>query len=175
MRINHSIKILGTLFLLIIIYVLACAPAIQKPIPQARKPEKYRTVLCKNVEKREKSTYPIGLTDSFIKGDGKRVYVFTDWFDLIPDAIYLIRWEYYNPNGQIIGSRSHKLNPKKSHWKTWHSFFLDYKLNSLSGLWSVKIYVNNEFISEEKFLIGENEAELAKLAVQVDTKNYYQR
>jgi len=172
MRSNHSIKILGTLFLLILIYVFACAPAIQKPVTQARKPEKYRTVLCKDVEKREKSTYPVHLTDRFIKGDGEKVYVFTDWFDLIPDAKYLIRWEYYDPNGQIITSRSHKLNPKKSHWKTWHSIFLDHKWNRLSGLWSVKIFANNDFISEEKFLIAENETELAKLTVQVDTKDY---
>ena len=172
MRSNHSIKIFGTLFLLIIIYVFACAPAIQKPVTQDRKPEKYRTVLCKDVEKREKSTYPVHITDRFIKGDGKKVYVFTDWFDLIPDAKYLIRWECYDPNGQIIASRSYKLNPTKSHWKTWHSIFLDHKWNRLSGLWSVKIYANNDFISEEKFLIAENEPELAKLAVQVATKDY---
>ena len=169
---NHSIKIFGILFLLIVIYAFGCAPAIQKPVTQVRKPEKYRTVLCKDIEKREKSTYPVDLTDRFIKGDGKKVYVFIDWFDLIPDANYLIRWEYYDPNGQIIASRSLKLNPKKSHWKTWHSIFLDHKWNRLSGLWSVKVYVNNDFINEEKFLIAENEAELAKLAVKVDTKDY---
>jgi len=169
---NHSIKIFGILFLLIVIYAFGCAPAIQKPVTKGRKPEKYRTVLCKDIEKREKSTYPVHLTDRFIKGDGKKVYVFIDWFDLIPDANYLIRWEYYDPNGQIIASRSLKLNPKKSHWKTWHSIFLDHKWNRLSGLWSVKVYVNNDFINEEKFLIAENEAELAKLAVKVDTKDY---
>jgi TolB-like protein len=49
---------------------------------------------------------------------------------------------------------------------------LDHKWNRLSGLWSVKVYVNNGFISEEKFLIAENETELAELAVQVDTKDY---
>lgn len=172
MRSNHSIMIPGTLFLLIIIYVFACAPAIQKTVTQDRKPEKYRTVLCKDVEKREKSAYPVHLTDRFIKGNGKKVYVFTDWFDLILNAEYLIRWEYYDPNGQITTSRSYQLNPKKSHWKTWHSILLDHKRNRLSGLWSVKIYANNDFISEEKFLIAENETELAKLAVKLDTKDY---
>ena len=172
MRSNHSMKILGILFLVIIVYVFACAPAIQKPVTQARKPEKYRTVLCKGIEKKGKSTYPIQITDRFIKGDGKKVYVFTDWFDLIPDAKYLIRWEYYDPNGKIIGSRSLKLNPEKSHWKTWHSIYLYNKYNRMSGLWSVKVYVNNEFISEEKFLIDDNEAELAKLAVQLETKDH---
>jgi len=172
MRSNHSVKILGTLFLLILIYVFACAPAIQKPVTQARKPEKYRTVLCKDIEKRDKSAYPVHITDRFIKGDGKKVCVFTDWFDLIPDANYLIRWEYYDPNGQIKGSRVSNFNPKQSHWKTWVRIYLDHKWNRLSGLWSVKIYANNDLISEEKFLIAENEAELAKLAVKVDTKDY---
>ena len=91
MRSNYLKKILGALFLLIIIYVFACAPAIQKPVTQARKPEKYRTVLCKDIEKRKKSTYPVHLTDRFIKGDGEKACVFTDWFDLIPGANYLIR------------------------------------------------------------------------------------
>jgi curli biogenesis system outer membrane secretion channel CsgG len=48
---------------------------------------------------------------------------------------------------------------------------LDDKYNRLSGLWSVKIYANNDFISEDKFIIAENETELAKLAVKFDTKN----
>ena len=172
MRSNHSITILGSLFLLIIIYIFACAPAIQKTVTQVRKPEKYKTVLCKNVEKRDKSAYTVDLTDRFIKGDEKRVFVFTDWFDLIPDANYLIRWEYYDPNGPIKYSKSYKLKPNKSHWKTWHSLKLDHRYNHLSGLWSVKIYVNNDFISEEKFLIAKNETELAKLAVKVDIKDY---
>ena len=172
MRNNHCIKILGTLFLLILIYVFACAPAIEKPVTQARKPEKYRTVLCKDVEKRDKSTYPVHLTDRFIKGDGKRACVFTDWFDLIPGANYLIRWEYYDPNGRIAGSRVSNFNPKQSHWKTWVRIYLDHKWNRLSGLWSVKIYANNDFISEETFLIAENETELAELAVHVNTKDY---
>lgn len=170
MRSNKPIKILGVLFL--VAYTFACAPAIERPPIQVEKPEKYRTVLCKDVEERGKSVYPVDLTDRFIKGDGEKVYVFTDWFDLIPDAKYLIRWEYYDPNGQIVTSRIHKLNPSKSHWKTWHSIFLDHKWNRMSGLWSVKIYANNDFISEEKFLIAENEAELAKLAVKFDTKDY---
>jgi TolB-like protein len=172
MRSNHSIKILGTLLLLIIMYVFACAPAMQKPVAQAQKPEKYRTVLCKSIEKKGKSAYPVQITDRFIKGDGRKVYVFTDWFDLIPDAKYLIRWEYYDPNGQIITSRSHRLIPNRSHWKTWHSIFLYHKYNRLSGLWSVKIYANQDFISEEKFLIADNDAELAKLAVRLDTQEY---
>jgi len=172
MRINHSIKILGTLFLLIIMYVFACAPAIQKPVTQARKPEKYRTVLCKDLEKREKSAYPVHITDRFIKGDGKKVYVFREWFDLVPHAEYTRRYEWYNPGGQIYASSGGKWTPTKTHWKTWGSLKLDRKYNMPSGLWSVKVYVNNEFIGAEKFLIAENEAELAKLAVKVDTKDY---
>jgi len=57
MRSNHSTTILGSLFLLIIIYIFACAPAIQKTETQVRKPEKYKTVLCKNVEKRDKKGF----------------------------------------------------------------------------------------------------------------------
>jgi|GEM_PF-5275399 TolB-like protein len=169
---NYSIKIFGILFLLIVIYAFGCAPAIQKPVTQVRKPEKYRTVLCKHIEKKEKTAYPINLTDRFIKGDGKKVYVFTDWFDLVPHAEYMRRYEWYSPGGHIIASSGSKWTPTKTHWKTWGSLSLDSKYNRPSELWSVKIYVNNDFISEEKFLIAENEAELAKLAVKVDTKDY---
>ena len=119
MRSCHSIKILGILFLLIIIHIVACAPAVQKPVTQARKPEKYRTVLCKGIEKREKSAYPVHITDRFIKGDGKRMYVFTDWCDLTPDVEYFRRYEWYDPSGKIRASAGNKWHPKKTQWKTW--------------------------------------------------------
>jgi hypothetical protein len=70
MKRKHSV-ILGALILLIIIYVFACAPAIKKTVTPDRKPEKYRTVFCEDLDKRKKSAYPVNVTDRFIKGNGK--------------------------------------------------------------------------------------------------------
>jgi hypothetical protein len=82
--------------------------------------------------------YPVDVTDKFIKGDGKRVYVFHEFFDLTPRANYATRDEWYDPGGQIIGSFAKKIKPTGSHWKLWAWLSLDHKWNRMSGQWSVK-------------------------------------
>lgn len=169
MKSSHLKRICYIPFTLMFIYILGCSPAIQ--VSKARTPEKHRTYFGESYERREGKIYPGNLTNKFIKGDGKRVCVFTEWFDLIPSAKYVIRWEWYGPRGQIVGSKSLEFTPKESHSTSVGSLYLDHKWKRQNGVWSVKLYVNDFFISEERCLIADNETELAKLELEVKTQD----
>jgi len=147
----------------------------EQPKPVLIKPQKYETVFCENCEKREESIYPVNVhvSEGFIKGDGKTASAFTEWFDLVPYTKYTIRWEWYHPRGQIHTSGSIITTPTQSHWRSCHGMYLDRKYNLPSGLWSVKIYVDDSFITEEKFLLADSEAELAALTSKSKEKESY--
>ena len=138
--------------LLLIIITVGCAPTIVS----VKKSEQYKTVLCSSIEKKGNTTHPKNLTDQFTKGNGKKVYVFTDWYDLEPQTKNTVRWEWFYPEGEIMGSSSHVFTPTKSHWKTWAPIKLDDKYNRSPGQWSVKVFLNNNYICTKKFMILEN-------------------
>jgi hypothetical protein len=120
-----------------------------------KKPEKFKTVVCSSVEKKEGTTYPKNLTNNFIKGNGKKVYAFTDWYDLGPRTKNTVRWEWYDPKGEISGSSAREIMPKSSHWKTWGYLKLDDKYNRSPGLWTVKVFFNDHYICAEEFTISD--------------------
>ncbi|MGD2270267.1 MAG: caspase family protein [Desulfobacterales bacterium] len=146
-------------------FIVSCVPAVQ-----VKKPEKFRTVFCKELKTRGKTKDPVDVTDKFIKGDGKKVYVFHEFFDLTPRASYATRYEWYDPDGQIIGSFAKTIKPAGSHWKLWAWLSLDHKWNRMSGQWSVKTFVNEDLINEKTFFIADNKAELAMMAAEVSLK-----
>ncbi len=138
--------------LLSIIITAGCAPTIVS----VKKSEQYKTVLCSSIEKKENVAYPKNLTDQFTKGNGKKVNVFIDWYDLEPQTKNTIRWEWFHPGGEIMGSIARVFTPTTSHWKSWGTMELDDKYNRSPGQWSVKVFLNNNYICTKKFMILEN-------------------
>lgn len=140
--------------------VIGCAPTMQVEL---KKPEKIKAVMCKDTQKRGKCFDPVDLTNQFIKGEGKKALIFIDFFDLVPSGRYLMRAEWSRPDGEICCSSGKHITPTSSHWKKWFWLNLDPKYNRQSGLWTVRVYVNDHFIIQRKFLVADDERELAKL------------
>jgi len=147
---------------------------------QVSKPESYEIILCKNIkyipieegEFKGKNTLAVeDETDEFIMGDGQRVFVVPHWFDLVPNTDYTFKFEWHKPDGRLLGMKQAKKHVIHHDWYTPHSIRVDPKYNHPSGLWSVKVYVNDEYISAREFLLGKNEDELARLKAQRAT-NY---
>ena len=126
-------------------------------------PEKYSTVLCEKLEKKGATIFPHNITLNYIKGDGTIVYVFTTWVDLIPNRNYTVKWEWYDPNNNLTHVHSNSFKPSASFWKTYGGLKTDLHFDWPSGLWSVKMYINERFADEKKFLLADNKNELRKL------------
>ncbi len=130
----------------------------------------HSTVMCENLKKRGNSIDPDNVTNGHIKGNGKIVFVFTDWWDLTPNRNYTAKWEWYNPNNYLIHKSSHNFTPTASNWKIWGGLKTDLKHNWPTGLWSVKMYINGNFVSEKKFILADNEKELAELSAKFSSE-----
>ena len=142
---------------------------------EVSKPESYEIILCKNIRyipieegefKGKKSLATENETDEFVMGDGKRVFIVPHWFDLVPNTDYTFKFEWYKPNGRLLGIKEAKKHVIHHDWYTPHSMKVDRKYNHPSGLWSVKVYVNGEYVSSREFLLAKNEDELARLKAQ---------
>jgi len=145
-------------FFVICCVVVACAYATV-----VKTGSDHRTVLCKNLKKRGDTFDPDNITNRHIEGDGNIVFVFTDWWDLTPNRNYTADWEWYTPNSYLIHKSSHSFTPTISHWKIWGGLKTDLKNNWPTGLWSVKVYLNGDFVTEKKFILANNEKQLAEL------------
>lgn len=153
------------IWLPILSLMIGCASA---PQPDLKKPKKFKSVTCEDTKKRGKSSDPVGITDKFLKGEGRRVVLFTQFFDLIPSGKYLMRTEWYRPGGEIEGSWAGQINPSNSHWKYWSYIKLDPRYMRESGLWVVQLYVNDDLTVERKFIIAEDERELTELVAKLE-------
>lgn len=69
-----------------------------------RNPNKFKTVLCKGYINKGGSYEPFEITNKFVKGEDKTVYLFTEYFDVTPNTKYKPRWEWYGPNLELIAS-----------------------------------------------------------------------
>jgi hypothetical protein len=92
--------------------VLACAHA-----PQSADQQKTSFVMCEALKKRGQTLDPEDITNGFIKGDGKIMYAFLRWTDLIPNRSYQMRWDWYDPNNYLAGRNS---KDTRSRQKTRH-------------------------------------------------------
>ena len=156
MKILRAIKIKYSVLLLI--FILAgckCSVTTDEEV-STRKPEKYKSVFCSSLEKRGDAEYPIDITDKFTRGDGKKVFLYTDWYDLELEMKTEFRWEWYDPNGEIIGSAATVAKITGSQHYTVGFMHLDDKLNRVPGVWTLKVYVNNHYIFTEQFTILED-------------------
>jgi hypothetical protein len=102
-----------TFFVICCVFMGCANPAVIKTGPD------HSTVMCENLKKRGNTIDPGNVTNRHIKGDGKIVYVFTDWWDLTPNRNYTAKWEWYNPNNYLIHKSSHNFTPTASSWKIW--------------------------------------------------------
>ena len=56
--------------------------------PKNKNPQNYNLVMCEKLKKRGQTFDPENITNTFIKGDGKIVYMFIRWDDLNPNKNY---------------------------------------------------------------------------------------
>ncbi|MEE9614656.1 MAG: hypothetical protein V3W31_06850 [Thermodesulfobacteriota bacterium] len=125
---------------------------------RTHKDSKFRTVTCNGIKKEGKTAYLVDPGNTFEKGQGKKVYVFTEWFDLEPGKKYVVRWEWYAPDGRIISSGSYTTTPKDSYWKTWGWMSLDPEDERPPGRWTVKVFLNNYYKEKLRFTVAESPA-----------------
>jgi hypothetical protein len=70
-----------------------------------------------------------------------------------------VRYDWYNPKGNIDNSGGQEFTSKRTHHKTWAFAKLDGKYNRPPGQWTVKVFFNNHYIFSKKFVILENSAQ----------------
>ena len=127
-----------------------------------KKPEVYYAVFCSSIEEKWGTIYPKNLTDRFTSGDGKKVYIFIDWYDWdlqTKNTVSTVRYEWYDPKGVFDGSWGKEYIFKQTQYKTYGFKKLDKEDNTAPGQWTVKVFFNNHYIFSKKFIILENAAQ----------------
>jgi len=161
MKVLIDIKIKYFVLLLIII-AIGCAPTRTQSRISTTKPEKYKSVWCSSVETSGHQegfpiTTPVGINDgTFTTGNGKNAVLYTTWYDLEPRTKVTLRWEVYQPNGEIMGSVGDAWETISSSQTSPFVFSLDDKHNRTPGVWTVQVYVNGHYIFTEQFTILED-------------------
>ncbi|MFZ3072721.1 MAG: hypothetical protein WA162_05720 [Thermodesulfobacteriota bacterium] len=117
------------------------------------KQSKYRSVLTTALEKKGEERFPSAITSEYKIGASEKVYAFTEWFDLESGKEYVVRWEWYNPDGEITFSKDHSFKPASSYYKTWGWLSLDPKYNRPLGKWAVRVYLNNRYKDKKRFRV----------------------
>jgi len=102
-------------------------------------------------------------TDAFYKGQGRKVFMVMHWFDLVPDARYTFRFEWYRPDGKRMAAQQAEVKVLHNDWYTFNSLKLDRKYNHPSGQWAVKVFANQEHVVTARFLLADNPEEMAEL------------
>ncbi len=150
------------LVLLLLFIAIGCVATKTQTRVSTIKPEKYKSVWCSSLETSgHREGYPIitpvGENDgTFTTGNGKNAILYTTWYDLEPRAKVTIRWEVYQPNGEIGGSVGDVWETISSQQNSHFVFSLDDKYNRVPGVWTVKVFVNNHYIFTEQFTILED-------------------
>jgi len=149
-------------FLVSFVLLFGCA-TITTDKEEAKIPEKHRTVVCGEIKKVENGSVPEDIRNKFLKQKGnKYIYVVTEWYDITPNAEYIVKWEFYLQD-QFLASTIKKFSYRTHKYMTAGRVALDPKYNFPTGIITCKIFINNVYISTAKFILAENEEELAKL------------
>lgn len=157
------------LFLLLLFFLISCATAPQLKKPH-KKPEEFEMFFCEQIKheivkdgkwKGIDQGIPVNKTKKMVIGDGKKIYIFSYWYDLIPNTVYTFEYKWYDPNDRLVGmSRTdHNVNHYRYHTYNHANF----KPGALSGFYSVKVFANDSYICTRKLLVAKNDAELIKL------------
>lgn len=154
--------------LLLIFYFVGCVTTPSSKENKLKIPKHYEMWTAK---KYEESVGPIHISDKFVIGNGNRVYIITKFLDLVPNSKYRFKFEWYKPNGKMFGVKKVTQKVSEANWFTGNYLKLDNKYKELyePGLWSVKVYANENFIDEKKFFIAFEISELNKI-VELEEK-----
>jgi len=126
-------------------------------------PEKHRTVICGGVKKDGVGSLPDDIRNSYIKQKGNKfIHVYTEWYDITPNAEYNVKWEFYHED-RFLASNIRRFSSPTHTYMTAGRVSLDPKYNIPTGIITSKIYINDVYITSAKFIIAENDEELAKL------------
>jgi len=157
------------LFLLLFFFFISCvtAPQIKK---SHKKPEEYEMFFCEQVKretikegkwKGRKRGVPVNKIKKMVIGEGNEIFIFSYWYDLIPNTIYTIEYKWHDPNGRFIGMSRTDHHVPDYGYHTYNN--ANFKPGALSGFYSVKVFANESYICTKKFLLAKNETELIKL------------
>ena len=172
MRSDHVNRVVRAALVSLLLAVGGCvtAPLQRADLPT---PQSYEYHLCEGLEfervqqgkfrGKKHLTQLENETDAFYKGAGHKVFMVMHWFDLVPDARYTFRFEWYRPDGKRVAAQQAEVKVLHNDWYTFNSLKLDRKYNHPSGQWAVKVYANREQIVTARFLLADNPKEMAEL------------
>jgi len=147
------------LFFSIVLLFGCAATATEKK--ETKIPEKHRTVVCGDIRKVENGTVPEDIRNKFVKQKGsKKIYIYTEWYDLTPNAEYSVKWEYYDED-KFLASHIKKFSSQTYKYMTAGTVNLDPKYNFPTGVLTCKIFINDFYITTAKFMLAENAEQLA--------------
>ena len=134
-------------------------------------PEKHRTLICGEIKKVENGSAPGDIRNKYVKQVGnKYIHVYTEWYDITPNAEYIVKWEYYEKD-QFLASAIKKFSSPTHKYMTAGRVKLDPKYNFPTGIITCKIFINDVYITTAKFMLAENEEELAKFEKKFETES----
>ena len=157
-------------FLALFVLLFGCETAtINKK--EVKIPEKHRTLVCGELNKAGNVYLPKDMRNKFIKQKGnKNIYIYTEWYDLTPNAGYAVKWEYYHKD-QFLASAIKKFSSPIHKYMTASPLKLDPKYNFPTGIITCKVFINDIHVTTAKFMLAENEQELAEFEKKFETES----
>lgn len=162
-------KIDHLLFLISFAFFIGCT-TVTLDKKEIKIPQKHRTIVCGEVKKVGDGSVPANIGNKYLKQKEKYLYVYTEWYDLTPHTTYVVRWEYYL-KGQFLASNIKKFSSPTHSYMTAGRLSLDPKYNFPTGVISTKVFINDVYITTAKFVLAENEEELAKLETEFEVES----
>ena len=152
------------------VLLCGCAAATSNK-KEAKIPEKHRTLVCGEVKRVGNEYIAEDIRNKFIKQKGnKNIYTYTEWYDVTPYAEYTVKWEYYHKD-QFLASSIKKFSSPIYKYMTASPLKLDPKYPFPTGIITCKVFINDNHIATAKFMLAENEKELAKLEKKFETES----
>jgi hypothetical protein len=151
------------LFWLSFVILFGCASSTTKTY-EAKISKKHRTLICGEVRNVGDGSVPDDIRYSFLKQKGNKIlHVYTEWYDITPNAEYTVKWEYYLED-QFIATSKRKFKTPDDKYMTAGTVKLDPKYKNIpSGIITCKIFLNDVYITTTHFILAENKEELVKL------------
>jgi len=140
--------LIAVIMLAVFCFTATSAFAVAKPVMKVAS-----TVLAKDVEKYQASSVPLNETDIFFTNDDQ-VVMWVKIGDI--SGAHKLRWEWYAPSGKLYYKTSnYKVNPdakRRDQSTSWHKIAIrDEKAATLTGQWSVKVFLDNNQIAAKNF------------------------
>lgn len=127
---------------------------------------------CKNVV----DAQPVDISDVFTSND-ERIYL---WINLGPyKESHSMIFEWYSPDGELFASVPYNLPSAREvnldiieEYRVWSYLNLDTVEKSMQGIWSVKLYIDNNLKLTRLFrLVSDNEAEKINIVSSIFCEN----